>query len=101
MLSSINTAVLSWKLIGCCIFVMPAKSYYRKHIEEVTKESKIQKWMFATPEEDIDDPTGEIRRLKKQVQRIIPGVSGRCKLHLGVKIKFKTSVCKGIFCIAQ
>ncbi|CAH3182651.1 unnamed protein product [Porites lobata] len=43
-----------------------AKSYYRKHIEEVTKESKIQKWMFATPEEDIDDPTGEIRRLKKQ-----------------------------------
>ena len=51
---------------------MPAKSYYRKHIEEVTKDSKIQKWMFATPEEDIDDPTGEIRRLKKQVQRIIP-----------------------------
>ena len=80
---------------------MPAKSYYRKHIEEVTKESKIQKWMFATREEDIDDPTGEIRRLKKQVQRIIPGVSGRCKLYLGVKSKFKTSMCKGIFCIAQ
>lgn len=80
---------------------MLAKSYYREHIEEVTKESKIQKWMFATPEEDIDDPTGEIRRLKKQVQRIIRGVSGRCKLYLGVKSKFKTSVCKGIFCIAK
>lgn len=73
---------------------MPAKSYYRKHIEEVTKESKIQKWMFATPEEDIDDPTGEIRRLKKQVQRIIPGVSGRCKLYLGVKSKFKNNYIK-------
>lgn len=73
MRSSINTAVVSWKLKGAEFFVIPAKSYYRKHIEEVTKESKIQKWMFATPEEDIDDPTGEIRRLKKQVQRIIPG----------------------------
>ena len=80
---------------------MPAKSYYRKHIEEVTKESKIQKWMFATPEEDIDDPTDEIRRLKKKVQRFIFRVSGRCKLYLGVKSKFKTSVCKGIFCIAK
>ena len=55
---------------------MPAKSYYRKHIEDVTKESKIQKWMFATPEEDIDDPTGEIRRLKKQVQRILQVLVG-------------------------
>ena len=50
--------------------------------------------MFATPEEDIDDPTGEIRRLKKQVQRIIPGVSGRCKLYLEVKSKFKNNYIK-------
>ena len=43
------------------------KSQYRRQIEEMTKNSRIQKWMFATPEQDIDDPTGEIRRLKKQV----------------------------------
>ncbi|XP_068716269.1 protein canopy 4-like [Montipora foliosa] len=42
------------------------KSQYRRQIEEMTKNSRIQKWMFATPEQDIDDPTGEIRRLKKQ-----------------------------------
>lgn len=41
---------------------------YRKQIEEATKDSRIQKWMFATPEEEIDDPTGEIRRIKKQVR---------------------------------
>ena len=43
------------------------KSRYRQQIEELTKNSRIQKWMFATPEEDIDDPTGEIKRLKQQV----------------------------------
>ena len=43
------------------------KSRFRQEIEELTKNSRIQKWMFATPEEDIDDPTGEIRRLKQQV----------------------------------
>jgi len=43
------------------------KSFYRKQIDEVTKDSRIKKWMFATPEVEIDDPTGEIRRLKKQV----------------------------------
>ena len=43
------------------------KSRYRQQIEELTGNSRIQKWMFATPEEDIDDPTGEIRRLKQQV----------------------------------
>ncbi|KAK2570287.1 Protein canopy 4 [Acropora cervicornis] len=42
------------------------KSRYRQQIEELTKNSRIQKWMFATPEEDIDDPTGEIRRLKQK-----------------------------------
>ncbi|KAJ7310198.1 Protein canopy 3, partial [Desmophyllum pertusum] len=42
------------------------ESLYRKQIDEVTKDSRIQKWVFATPEDDIDDPTGEIRRLKKQ-----------------------------------
>lgn len=45
------------------------KSLYRKHIDELTKDSRIQKWVFATPEVEIDDPTGEIRRLKKQVQK--------------------------------
>lgn len=39
-------------------------------IEELTKNSRIQKFMFATPETDIDDPTGEIRRLKQQVQKV-------------------------------
>lgn len=42
------------------------KSLYRKQIDELTKDSRIQKWVFATPEVEIDDPTGEIRRLKKQ-----------------------------------
>ena len=42
------------------------KSRYRQQIEELTGNSRIQKWMFTTPEEDIDDPTGEIRRLKRQ-----------------------------------
>lgn len=45
------------------------KSLYRKQIDELTKDSRIQKWVFATPEVEIDDPTGEIRRLKKQVQK--------------------------------
>ena len=48
-----------------CFFVV--KSLYRKQIDELTKDSRIQKWVFATPEVEIDDPTGEIRRLKKQV----------------------------------
>ena len=55
------------KLIKVLFFVA-VKSLYRKYIEDLTKNSRIQKWMFATPEEEIDDPTGEIRRLKKQVQ---------------------------------
>ena len=54
------------------MFDIAVKSLFRKHIEELTKDSKIQKWMFATPEENIDDPTGEIRRLKKQVQENLP-----------------------------
>lgn len=45
------------------------KSLYRKQIDELTKDSRIQKWVFATPEVEIDDPTGEIRRLKKQVHK--------------------------------
>lgn len=51
-------------------FSFSVKSIFRKQIEEVTKDSRIQKWVFATPEEDIDDPTGEIRRLKEQVRQI-------------------------------
>ncbi|XP_078378000.1 protein canopy 4-like [Oculina patagonica] len=43
-----------------------AKSLYRRRIEEATKDSRIKKWVFMTPEEEIDDGTGEIRRLKKQ-----------------------------------
>ena len=54
------------------MIVVAVKSHFRKQIEELTKNSRIQKWMFATPEEDIDDPTGEIRRLKKQVQNVLP-----------------------------
>lgn len=52
------------------IFSFSVKSIFRKQIEEITKDSRIQKWVFATPEEDIDDPTGEIRRLKEQVRQI-------------------------------
>jgi len=47
------------------------KSLYRKQIDELTKDSRIQKWVFATPEVEIDDPTGEIRRLKKQVLKTL------------------------------
>lgn len=52
-----------------CFFVV--KSLYRKQIDELTKDSRIQKWVFATPEVEIDDPTGEIRRLKKQVHKTL------------------------------
>ena len=52
------------------LFFVAVKSLYRKQIDEVTKDSRIQKWVFATPEDDIDDPTGEIRRLKKQVNNL-------------------------------
>lgn len=50
-------------------FFFVVKSLYRKQIDELTKDSRIQKWVFATPEVEIDDPTGEIRRLKKQVNK--------------------------------
>lgn len=52
-------------------FFFVVKSLYRKQIDELTKDSRIQKWVFATPEVEIDDPTGEIRRLKKQVHKSV------------------------------
>ena len=57
-------------ITNCRFFFVAVKSQFRKQIEEVTKNSRIPKWMFLTPEENIDDPTGEIRRLKKQVQNV-------------------------------
>ena len=53
------------------VFFFVVKSLYRKQIDELTKDSRIQKWVFATPEVEIDDPTGEIRRLKKQVHKTV------------------------------
>ncbi|PFX25083.1 Protein canopy 4 [Stylophora pistillata] len=60
------------------------KSMYRKQIEEVTKDSRIQKWVFATPEEEIDDPTGEIRRLKEQCYEMLKG-SQKLLIHWFMK----------------
>lgn len=70
------------------LFLTAVKSLYRKQIDEATKDSRIQKWMFATPEEDIDDPTGEIRRLKKQVHKSLLSINSSL-VRVGGKQKLK------------
>lgn len=52
-------------MLHICWFVV--QSAFRNIFDEVTRNSKVQKWMWLTPESVIDDPTGEIGRLASQV----------------------------------
>lgn len=45
-------------------------SFLRQVYNEAQRGSKIKKWVYNTPEEDIDDPTGEIRRLTEKCKRL-------------------------------
>ena len=42
-------------------------SLLRKTFEEAQKDSKIKHWSYTIPSDKIDDPTGEIQRLKEKV----------------------------------
>jgi len=45
-------------------------SLLRKTFEEAQKDSKIKHWSYTTPSDKIDDPTGEIQRLKEKCWRL-------------------------------
>ncbi|EDO37273.1 predicted protein [Nematostella vectensis] len=47
------------------------KSTFRREVEELTSDSKIPKFVWLTPEENLDDPTGEIRRLEKKCKKML------------------------------
>ncbi|XP_031568210.1 protein canopy 4-like [Actinia tenebrosa] len=47
------------------------KSYSRLQVEDAMKDSKVKHFLFFTPEQDIDDPTGEIQRLQNQCHDLL------------------------------
>ncbi|XP_032233453.2 protein canopy homolog 4 isoform X2 [Nematostella vectensis] len=47
------------------------KSTFRREVEELTSASKIPKFVWLTPEENLDDPTGEIGRLEKKCKKML------------------------------
>ena len=47
------------------------ESYLRRQVNEMTAHAPKTQWVWNLEEADIDDPTGEIRRLGKQVNDVI------------------------------
>jgi hypothetical protein len=66
----LSVIIISSPIIEILTFIK-VKSYLRRQADEMTANAKNTQWVWNVDAVDIDDATGEIRRLEKQVRMLL------------------------------